>query len=300
MTVKQKLKCYSIKNLNSWEQYKRFISKLTNNWIFRGQGDSSWDLKTSIERTDFIKKYPEIELSFVLEFQRGARNFINSIDIPENLIEWLALMQHHGAPTRLLDFTKSPLIAAFFAFEELNSNAKSVAIWCINENILLHRLEKDLKLRHNDEFEEKRSKFSDDDYEATKRRFTNKDFEDIFYYNGTSCIIPIEPFKMNKRYALQQSIFISPGNSTEPFMDQFEFFGDDISKAFLKICLPASLRKEALKDLQRMNVTRTTLFPDLDGFSHGLKMKFNLINSFEEDILTQHKSLKENKNNLFP
>lgn len=300
MTNMQKSKTYSIKNLKSWEQYKRVISKLTNSWIFRGQSDSLWDLKTSIERTDFIKMYPEIEQSFVIEFQRGARNFLNTIDIPENLTEWLALMQHHGAPTRLLDFTKSPLIAAFFAFEDLKSNSEAIAIWCINEQMLLHRLEKDLNLRHDDEFEEKRKRFSDEDYEASRRRFTNQDFEDIFYYKGTSCVIPIEPFKMNKRYALQQSIFISPGNSTEPLMEQFEFFGDDISKAFLKICLPTTLRKEALKDLLKMNISRTTLFPDLVGFSQGLKMKFNLLNSLQEEVMNQYKSLVDNKNNLFP
>lgn len=300
MTDMQKSKIYSIKNLRSWEQYKKSISKLTNNWIFRGQSDSSWDLKTSIERTDFIKLYPDIEQSFVLEFQRGARNFLNIIDIPDNLIEWLALMQHHGAPTRLLDFTKSALIAAFFAFEDLKSNAESVAIWCINQQMLMHRLEKDLNLLHDDEFEKKRSKFSDKDYEASRRRFTNKDFEDIFYYKGTSCLIPIEPFKMNKRYALQQSVFISPGNSLEPLMDQFEFFGDDISKAFLKICLPMTIRKEALQDLQKMNITRTTLFPDLDGFSQGLKMKYDLFNSFGDAIMIQHKSLTDNKNKLYP
>lgn len=300
MTIMQKSQSYSIKKFNSWDKFKTFTSKLTNSWIFRGQSDSSWDLKTSIERTDFIKLYPDIEQSFVFEFQRGARNFLNSIDIPENLIEWLALMQHHGAPTRLLDFTKSPFIATFFAFEDLKSKVDTIAIWCINENMLRQRLEKELKLKHDDEFEEKRRKFSDEDYEASRRRFTNKDFEDIFYFKGTSCIIPIEPFKMNQRFALQQSTFISPGNSTIPLMDQFEFFGDDISKAFLKICLPASLRKDALRDLQKMNITRTTLFPDLDGFSLGLKMKYNLINSFGEDIMKQYDSMIENKNEFYP
>jgi len=55
-----------------------------------------------------------IEAEFVAEFQRGARNYLNKDELPEYLIEWLALMQHHGAPTRLLDFSRSPFIAAFF------------------------------------------------------------------------------------------------------------------------------------------------------------------------------------------
>ena len=39
--------------------------------------------------------------------------------VPANRLEWLALMQHYGTPTRLLDFTRSPYVACYFALEEL-------------------------------------------------------------------------------------------------------------------------------------------------------------------------------------
>ena len=291
---------YLTKNLKSWNGFKIFTSNLSQNWIFRGQGDSSWELKSSIERTNFIKLYEDIEQSFLIEFKRGAKNFLTEKEIPDNLIEWLALMQHHGAPTRLLDFTKSALIAVFFAFENLFQSAKSVAIWGINEHILNLRLNEYLELRHDEKFEEARMKFSDEDYDASRRKYTYKDFEDIFYLNSKSCIMPVEPFNMNKRYALQQSIFISSGNSFDPLMDQLEFLGKDIEKTIVKICLPTTLQKEVLKDLQKMNITRTTLFPDLDGFANGLKMKYNLILSPSDDAITQYQSYIKNKKRLYP
>jgi hypothetical protein len=65
-------------------------------------------------------------------FERKSRLFL--ADVPNNdEIEWLALMQHHGAPTRLLDFTWSPYVAAFFALERATEDA---AVWAINLPLL--------------------------------------------------------------------------------------------------------------------------------------------------------------------
>jgi len=295
-----KRKTYTLKRFQKWSQYLNFVNELTDNWCFRGHSNSSWDLKSSLERSEFFRLFEEVEQSFFVEFQRGARNFILEKDLPESIIEWLALMQHHGAPTRLLDFTKSAYIAAYFAFEYVAVNVNSVSIWAINYNILNDRAERYLELRHDVEFEQKRSKFRDQDYEKTRRRLGEKDFEDQFILNNKRCLLPIEPFKMNKRYALQQSIFICPANSYDTFMEQLEFLEDESSKAIVKIILPSNIRKEVLRDLQRMNITRTSMFPDLDGYSIGLKMKYNLMRTFHEEIQEQITFIKSKRHRLFP
>lgn len=264
--------------LNSWSDYKKFVSELSDNWIYRGQASSVWGLQNAIERTDFIKLYKGIEVDFVSEFQRGARNYLTKDHIPEHLIEWLALMQHHGAPTRLLDFSKSPFIAAFFGFEISDIlPEEKISIWALNLGFLKTKaLEKLSELYETDLIGEK--KFVDENL-----------FEKIFYDDKCSLIFPVEPFRMNRRYSLQQSIFVSTGNASEPFMKQLEFLKEDLVKSVIKIEIPSCYQKEVLRDLQRMNLNRASLFPDLDGYAGALKLRYNSMRTPEETIADQLK-----------
>src|SRR5688572_3718768 len=121
---------YSIVELSSWQDFKRMIEQFSSHWAFRGQANGNWVLNNAIERTEFISFYPEIERDFLTEFQRGARNYLTRDETPGHLIEWLALMQHHGAPTRLLDLSRSPFIAAYFAYEiSIPEEGFKVAVW---------------------------------------------------------------------------------------------------------------------------------------------------------------------------
>jgi hypothetical protein len=276
-------KPYIEKNFSTWKQFNMFVDNLSEDWIFRGQSNSEWELKSSLERSEFFNKYENVEINFLTEFQRGAKNFIKGKDTPEYLFEWLALMQHHGAPTRLLDFTKSPYVASYFAYEDVDKITDKIAIWAIDirraNNIALNHL------LHN--------------YSSLEEIFKKNNFklneeikERIYFLNEYDCIFSVEPFRMNNRYYLQQSIFVCTGNSIVPFMDQFSFLEDFDDKPFVKIILPAKIRKEILINLQKMNINKVTLFPDLDGFAFSLKMKYSLDKNSHEYIEDKIKEMK--------
>jgi hypothetical protein len=87
---------------------------------------------------------------------------------------------------------------------------------------------------------------------------------------------------MNRRYSLQQSVFISTGISAVPLMDQLHFLGDSIEQAVVKIEIPTRHKKQALRELQQMNLHRASLFPDLDGYALSLKLRYNSMKTPEE------------------
>ena len=105
---------------------------------------------------------------------------------------------------------------------------------------------------------------------------------------------------MNRRYSLQQSIFVSTGNSNESFISQLSFLGEEISKAVIKMELPSVLQKEVLRNLQRMNLNRASLFPDLDGYAASLRLRYNSMKTPEELIQQQLKMLEDDAFKFIP
>lgn len=280
---------YSTITLQRWQDFKILVEQFSENWAFRGQADSSWVLNNAIERTEFIRSRNHIEVDFVREFQRGARNYLSRDETPAHLIEWLALMQHHGAPTRLLDLTKSPFIAAFFAYEICNGNRENfVSVWGVHIDYLKNRALQLISQKFGEALRE------------SSNLINETLFEKIFFANDTRFVFPVEPFSMNRRYSLQQSIFISTGIAEVPLMEQLGFLGDDLSKAVVKIELPSEQKKEALRELQQMNLHRASLFPDLDGYAASLRLRYESMRTPEEQEEEIRRKSHDDNYRLFP
>ena len=117
-------------DLKSWSDFKSKVDSFKLEWIYRGQAKASWGLSSSLERSSVAEIDHDIEIILIAEYQKAIRSFPDYSGTPGTILEWLSLLQHHGTPTRLIDFTCSPYIAAYFAFqEERSEKSELVAIW---------------------------------------------------------------------------------------------------------------------------------------------------------------------------
>jgi hypothetical protein len=91
--------------------------KNDRNWMFRGHRDPDWRLVPKAGRSKFFVKS---ELPFFQAWKRRAVEFTRVL--PPNDWQWLAVAQHHGFSTRLLDWSGNPLVACFFAVSADNDN----------------------------------------------------------------------------------------------------------------------------------------------------------------------------------
>ncbi len=240
------------RTLKDWTEFDRIVrSHGTRQWIYRGQTDATYDLQSSLFRAfEDARRITQLATGKPKKFARRSheqvalRKFIavaHQFDVPlpkdEDPLEWLAVMQHYGAPTRLLDATFSPYTAAFFA---LRSGTEDAAIYCMQARI----------------FEEYDASFFKD-FKALIRKILDENNEDIMY--------AYEPKYTTPRLLAQQGLFLVPGSLQVSHEEIIGTYGLKHDEAF-KLVIPAKLRKDGVAHLRRMNITSTMLFLGITGF----------------------------------
>lgn len=275
--------------INNWSEYTSFLKSnnlFSKKWIFRGQSDYTWGIKSSFDRifektvatrrnarrrtmsniyhldrenaiiSMFKSKshlYSSLNPELLLN-KKDTSNFCSVITgkytddkLYEILIklEWLTIMQHYSSPTRLIDWTFSPYIAAFFAIEEFSDNS---CIFALNTDIL-------------NEYNEYRMKLSNFKFDLLDG-IDDKDDGSFILYN---------PLIKNQRISQQQGLFIVPTSITKSANEIFVNISTQLTKNIGHLIKfnKASLM-ESIEELQYMGITSETIYPGIDGLSKSL------------------------------
>jgi len=228
--------------LASWRHFHDYVIEEMldySHYVWRGQRDETWSLKSSLDRLlDKVAKNNRTHLTkrHLAAFQKATRGRRGMNPPPiEDENEWWALGQHNGLATPLLDWSDSPFVGLYFAFEkpEVPASGKR-AVWAIN----------------TDPREENKKALSDLDWRSEPR--------------SLSFIRPNQ--NENPRLLSQAGLFTRApaGRTVDEWVRRFAQ-GNDIEMTLIKISIPDNGRSDCLRTLNRMNINHATLFPDLYG-----------------------------------
>ncbi|HEX9990673.1 MAG TPA: FRG domain-containing protein [Chloroflexia bacterium] len=275
-------------------------------WGFRGVSSETQELQPSLERISkdhdtFSGNILKREYRLLTEFKRRAHHYISNPPPLKEELEWLALLQHHGGPTRILDFTWSFYVAMFFAVYHTKNALnlrKNAAIWIVNTR----KLRKNVSSRTGIPIKA----YAFDTIQKQHHKLANESLYPKVSKNGPPdpLVVLVEPFRKNERLTIQQGFFLFPRDLRTDFQANLAatfdlpsislshqaisqevpelFTATTLSEAkealpkgiaVAKIIISPECQVTAISDLKRMNITEASLFPGLDGFARSLVLR---------------------------
>ena len=179
---------------------------------------------------------------------------------------WLALAQHHGLPTRLLDWTYSPLVAAHFATANTAKYDKDGVIWCVNVAACGSRLPRAAA-----------EKLQKDGIHVFTVEMLSYGIPDLDTFRGMTGPKPLalffEPPSLDQRIAAQHALFSVMSDAAASMED---WLNEDPT-CYRKIILPAKLKWEIRDKLDHSNINERVLFPGFDGLCDWLQRRYHPI-----------------------
>ena len=240
------------------DTWNESIRRFRSDFVYKGMCDASWTLRTTLMRLG--GNFHELEAHLLRNFKKYATQDA----VPtESQWNWLAVAQHHGLPTRLLDWTYSPYVALHFATDSVETYDRDGVIWAVNfvkvHQLLPDRLRKLLQRERSNAFTIEML----DEAAPTLTALEELSSDDFALFFET----PSLDARIVNQYALF-SLMSSPDAQLDHWLNKS---GEELAR---RIVVPAELKWEARDKLDQANITERVLFPGLDGLSRWLRRHY--------------------------
>lgn len=231
------------------------VHGLRTQLVYRGLTSARRTLETSLSR--LAERPGDVEHHLVRNFRKYAHRDHTADDSVWN---WLSLGQHHGLPTRLLDWTFSPLVALHFATHVQSAYDEDGVVWCVDFRRVHEHLPAKLRELLQEEGADVFTTELLADAVPTLRRF-----DDLA--GGEPFALFFEPPSLDDRIVTQAAVFSVVGGTWDG-LDVWLCDHPDLAR---RVVVPAELKWEARDRLDQANVTERVLFPGLDGLAEWLR-----------------------------
>lgn len=236
------------------DSWKEPLGRFRSGFAFRGMARASHGLKTSLMRLGGVYSLHEGHLL------RNFRKYAHRDAVREDSVwNWLALAQHHGLPTRLLDWSFSPYVALHMATANIDRYRYDGVVWCVDylkvKGMLPARFRAVLKDEGSDVFT----------VEMLGR--VARTLRDLGVGTRKEFVIFLEPPSLDERIVNQFALFSLMSSPTS----RLDHWLQKRPQLFRRIIIPAELKWEVRDKLDQANITERVLFPGLDGLSHWLR-----------------------------
>ena len=233
------------------------LQRFRSPYAFRGLTCVDHDLSSSLVRLAGARgDVAKLELSLLRNFRKYAHE--QTAGGVDSIWHWLAVAQHHGLPTRLVDWTYSPFTALHFATENPQDYGVDGVVWCVNFVEANKGLPKRLKAILEDEHSDMLT------VEMLSGFPSLRAFDALAH---DPFVVFIEPPSLDARILNQFALFsLMPSPSAR--LDDWLAAHPDLCR---RVIVPAELKWEVRDKLDQANINERTLFPGLDGLSRWLE-----------------------------